>query len=86
METQAWQVVAEPPTEAGAQILLGLLQSEGIPARLRSNVPVPGLGISFKVEVQADFLSRAEDVLHNPQINEEELAQLAASSPPADDA
>jgi hypothetical protein len=49
-------------------------------------MPVPGLGISFKVEVQPEFLSRAEDVLRHPQINEEELAQLAASLPPVDDA
>lgn len=85
MDTQGWQVVAEPPTEAGAQILLGLLQSEDIPARMQANVPVPGLGVAFKVEVKSDFLDRARDLLRNSQVSDEELAQLATSSPPVED-
>ena len=85
MSDPAWQIVAEPTNEAAAQIVLGLLESESVPARIRSNVPVPGLGISFRVEVAAGFVARARDVLANAQISEEELIQLAISSQPVDE-
>ncbi|HKE96180.1 MAG TPA: hypothetical protein VKB34_17865 [Povalibacter sp.] len=84
MSDQDWHVVAEPTTEAAAQILLGLLQSEAIPARIKANIPVPGLGIAFRVEVATGFVPKARDVLRNAQVSEEELAQLAVNSPPAE--
>ncbi len=84
MNEQAWQSVAEPADEAAARILVGLLESESIPVRLRSNTPVPGLGIAFRVEVPASQIERARDVLRNNQVTEEELAALALSTRPSD--
>jgi hypothetical protein len=77
---EQWQTVAEPESEAGAQVLVGLLQSESIPARIKADVPVPGLGISFRVEVPAGLVFRAEEVLRSRQISEEELTLLAVNS------
>jgi hypothetical protein len=79
-----WATVAEPTSEAAAQIVLGLLQSESVPSRLLSNVPVPGLGISFRVQVAKHAIERARKVLANAAVGEDELAQLAVSLPPAD--
>lgn len=81
MSQQAWQSIAEPATEAAARILLGLLQSESIPARLRSNVPVPGLGVSFIVEVPDADASRAKTLLDSRPVDEDELAAIALSTP-----
>lgn len=84
MSDRDWHTVAEPSSEADAQIVLGLLQSERIPARIKSNVPVPGLGLSYRVQVEAAFEARAAQVLRDAQVNEDELTQLAVNSPPAD--
>ena len=81
---EEWQTVAMPTSEASAQVLIGLLQSEGIPARLKANVPVPGLPLSFRVQVPGDQAGRAEDILLNSQITEEELTQLAVGTNPPD--
>jgi hypothetical protein len=79
-----WETLAEPTNEAAAQIVLGLLQSESIPARIKANVPVPGLGVSFRVQVAKGHLVRAREVLASAPVSEDELTQLAVNSPPAD--
>jgi hypothetical protein len=79
-----WETIAEPNNELAAQILLGLLQSETLPARVKSNVPVPGLGVSFKVQVAVRHAQRAREVLAQAAVSDDELAQLAADTPPAD--
>ncbi len=83
--TAKWHTVAMPTNEASAQVLIGLLQSEGIPARLNANVPVPGLALSCKVEVPEEALRRAEAVLRDNSVTEEELTRLALGTedPPA---
>ncbi len=85
MIDQAWQSVAVPANEASARILLGLLQSEGIVARIKSNVPVPGLSISFRVEVPEASVQKAEQILQHNQFTDEELAQLAVNTKPGDE-
>ncbi|HEY6641144.1 hypothetical protein [Povalibacter sp.] len=82
MTGQVYQSVAERTDEASARILLGQLQSESIPARLRSNVPVPGLGLAFHVEVAPGDVQRARDVLQASPVSDEELAALAMSTKP----
>lgn len=80
--TGKWQTVAMPTNEASAQVLIGLLQSEGIAARLNANVPVPGLALSYKVEVPEESVRRAEAILAGNQITEEELTRLAIDAGP----
>jgi hypothetical protein len=80
MAEQSWQPVAVPANEAAARILLGLLESESIPARIKSNEPEPGLGISFRVEVPATDVERALELLGSSQVSDEELAALALST------
>ncbi|HMN46254.1 MAG TPA: DUF2007 domain-containing protein [Povalibacter sp.] len=85
MSEPDWKTVAEPTDEAGARIVLGLLESESIPARIKSNVPVPGLPISFQVQVNSGFVERAQSLLAGAQFSEDELASLAIASPPVDE-
>ena len=80
MQAQPWRSIAQPASEAAARILLGLLQSESIPARIASNVPVPGLEIAFRVEVPEAFEQRAMDLVRRNQVSEEELATLALNT------
>ena len=84
MNEQAWQTVAEPATDTAARILLGLLHSESIEARLRSNVPVPGLALSFRIEVPPPQVERALAVLNSRPVSEEELVALALDTKPID--
>lgn len=80
MHAPTWHVIAEPTSEAAARILLGLLESESIPARIKSNEPMPGLAISFRVEVPAADVERALELLRSNQVSDEELAALALST------
>jgi hypothetical protein len=84
MSDPDWETIAEPTNEAAAHIVLGLLQSESIPSRVKANIPVPGLGVAFRVQVEKSFVVRARDILANASVSDDELTQLAIDSPPTD--
>jgi hypothetical protein len=70
---------------ASAEVVAGLLRSEGIPVQVLGNEPVPGLSIAYRLMVPVDMLHRARLVLSQPPLSEEELAVIAAGQPHADD-
>lgn len=80
----AWQTIAVLESDAAAQILLGLLQSEGVTARIKSDTPVPGLGLSFRVQVPPEVEQHARAILLNARVSDDELTTLAINTP-ADD-
>lgn len=84
MHMTVWHTVAVLESEAAAQILLGLLQSEGVPAQIKADTPVPGLGLSFRVQVPEEAVRRAQSVLLNSRVSDDELTTLAINTP-ADD-
>jgi GMP synthase PP-ATPase subunit len=84
MNDPDWETIVEPANEAAAQIVLGLLASDGIPGRIVSNVPVPGLGISFRVQVEIARAADARAALAAASVTDDELTELALRSPPAD--
>jgi hypothetical protein len=81
----AWQTIAVLENDAGAQILLGLLQSEGVTARIKADTPVPGLGISFRIQVPPEAVQQAQSILLNARVGDDELTTLAINTPPEDD-
>lgn len=84
MSMTAWHTLAVVESETAAQILLGLLQSEGVTARIKADTPVPGLELSFRVQVPEEAVRRAESVLLNSRVSDDELTTLAINTP-ADD-
>ena len=75
MET--WREFATYSDAASAEVILGLLRSENIPARVLSDEPMPGLSRGFCVMVPAEMLRKAEWVLSQAQLTDAELSYYA---------
>jgi hypothetical protein len=82
-----WISVATYSDRASAEAILGLLTGEGVPAYIKSDEYVPGLGLNFSVSVPPDLARRAQWLLQRSDVTEAELARLATgdSDPPAGD-
>jgi hypothetical protein len=63
-----------------ADVLVGFLKSESIPAVARNLAPVPGLEQGTQVLVPKACLSRAQWLLEQQQPSDAELAELAVGS------
>jgi len=85
MET--WSEFATYGDAASAEVILGLLRSENVPARVVSDAPMPGLMRGFCIMVPAAMLRRAEWVLSQAQLTDAELSYCATGNlgdnPPA---
>ena len=64
-----------------ANVLIGFLKSESIPAVAHNLSPVPGLEQGTEVLVPRAYLPRAQWLLEQQQPTESELAELALRSP-----
>ena len=85
-EEEPWVLLEACPEPISAQVLVGRLQAEGIPARLSTLSPIPGLELHAEVQVPPHWLARARQCLASPPVSEEELTALATQTPPPDDA
>lgn len=70
---------------ASAEVVAGLLRSEGVTVQVLGNEPVPGLSIAYRLMVSAEMLHRARQVLLQPPLSEEELAAIAEGHSGADE-
>jgi hypothetical protein len=70
------------PDYIAADVLIGLLRSEGIPALARNLAPVPGLEQGTEVLVPREHLWRAQRLLADEQPSEAELTELAMGTVP----
>lgn len=75
MET--WREFATYPDAASAEVVAGLLRSEGVPARVASDEPMPGLTRGSSVMVPPDMVRRAQWILSQAELSDEELAFFA---------
>ncbi len=81
-ETEPWVLLEACPDGISAQVLLGRLQVEGIPARVSTLSPIPGLEQNAEVQVPPQWLARARQCLATPPVSEEELTELATHAAP----
>lgn len=77
MPNNSWISVATYSDRASAEALLGLLSGEGVPAYIRSDEHVPGLGSNFSVSVPPELERRTRWLLQQSHVTETELIQLA---------
>ena len=84
-DEEPWVLLQACPEAIGAQVLAGRLQANGIPARVSTISPIPGLAQNAEVHVPREWLARARKCLDEPLPSEEELADLAAHTAPPDD-
>ncbi len=82
MPGDGWSVLATFGDRLSAEALLGLMQSEKVPACIASNEVVPGLGTAFAVLVPAEQLRRAQWIREQARVSEEELNYLATGELP----
>jgi hypothetical protein len=84
MSEDSWSVVASFPDALSAEPLAGLLESEGLPCRIARNEALPGLVTDVAVMVPAEMLDRAQLILKQARVSDEELARLATGDVPGD--
>lgn len=70
------------PDYIAADVLVGFLRSESIPAVAHNLAPVPGLEQGTEVLVPRAYLPRAQWLLEQQQPSESELAELALETSP----
>ena len=64
-----------------ADVLVGFLRSESVPAIAHNLAPVPGLEQGTEVLVPKAYLARARWLLEQQQPSDSELAELALQTP-----
>jgi hypothetical protein len=77
-----WSAVATFADPISAEALLGLLKSEQVPCRVASNEPLPGLATEFAVLVPTELLHRAQWIIKQAPVSDEELTYLATGELP----
>jgi len=65
-----------------ADVLVGFLRSEGVPAVAHNLSPVPGLEQGTEVLVPKAYLPRAQSLLEQQQPSDSELTELALRTAP----
>lgn len=74
-----WQEFAAYADAASAEVVAGLLRSEGVPVNVASDEPMPGLIRGFRLMVPPEMLHRARWVVSNAAFTDEELAFFATA-------
>lgn len=69
------------PDYIAADVLVGFLRSESVPALAHNLAPVPGLEQGTEVLVPKAYLPRAQWLLEQQQPSDSELAELALQTP-----
>lgn len=82
MPDDTWSAAATFADSISAEALAGLLRSEGVPCRVASNETLPGLATEFAVLVPSELLHRAQWVIKQAQVSEQELDYLATGKLP----
>jgi hypothetical protein len=78
----SWVSVAAYSDKISAEAILGLLTGAGLPAYLKSDEHVPGLGSHFCVFVPPDRVRQAQRILEQGRVSEKELTELATGVKP----
>ena len=74
--TEGWQTIEVFDDEISAQAMVGRLRVDGVPAAVKSDRLVPGVG-TFHVLVPAALADRARWILAQAESTEAELNYLA---------
>jgi hypothetical protein len=78
----SWVSVAAYSDKISAEAILGLLSGAGLPAYLKSDEHVPGLGSHFCVFVPPDRVRQAQRILEPGRMSETELTEAAMAVKP----
>jgi hypothetical protein len=73
----SWSIVASFADSLSAEPLAGLLESEGVPCQIARTEDLPGLVTDVAVLVPAAWLDRAQQILKQTRVSDEELSRLA---------
>ena len=82
MPNTSWVSVAAYSDKISAEAILGLLSGAGLPAYIKSDEHVPGLGSHFCVFVPPDRVRQAQRLLKQEPMSDNELTELATGEKP----
>ena len=75
--SEDWEPLEDFGDRASAASIVGLLDTEGVPARIDESSPIPGLDEMFRVMVPSHLVDRAREIVAAMDISESELDVLA---------
>jgi hypothetical protein len=81
---EGWKEFAVYSDAASAEILAGLLRSEGIPVEIAGDEPIPGLAGGFRVLVPTELVHRVRSIVSNAAFTDEELESFATGETDSD--
>ena len=82
---EGWKEFIAYSEAASAEIMAGLLRSEGMLVEVVGDEPIPGLAGGFRVLVPAELLHRARWIVSNAAFTDEELELFATGQKSTDD-
>lgn len=77
MTVEGWEKFESYADEASAEALVELLRSKGVPARVETLSPIPGVVENVVVMVSSELAHRARFVIASQQVSNEELEYVA---------
>lgn len=83
--TDSWKEFAVYADSVSAQVAATLLTTEGVPTKIVSDEPVPGVINSVRIMVPLDMVHRARWIVSNASFTDEELAYFATGKLAPDD-
>ena len=85
VDEDPWVLLEACTDPTAAQVIAGRVKAEGIPVQVSALEPIPGLEQNAEVHVPRSWLQRAQQVLAAQRPTDEELTELALSTPPEGD-
>ncbi len=83
--TEAWEEFESFADEASAEALAEMLLAEGVPTRIKTRSPVPGVVENVRVLVPGNLAHRARFIVASTKVSDEELEYAATGEHPRTD-
>lgn len=82
---RTWEQFEVVGDAASAELLAGRLRVDGVPAKVESQSPIPGLNEGFRVLIPAGMAQHARSIVASAQPSEAELIYLATGQLPGNE-
>ncbi len=83
--TEAWEEFESFADEASAEGLSEMLRAEGVPTRVETRSPIPGVVENVRILIPSNLAHRARFIAASTKVSDEELEYAATGVHPNSD-